>query len=111
MVSRVKVTFASGRGVAERWRSQYQRDGVWTRVVSGDSEKIYNALCDLGHNADPAKVAEIIGNQSWSHLSCSACGDYVLRAVDFGCEHSDHGVMLCEPCVKDGASVITLTSI
>ena len=45
MVKRVSVSVASGRGVAERWRTQYQRDGKWTRTAKGDSEQIYNAIC------------------------------------------------------------------
>jgi hypothetical protein len=107
MISRVKIHIASGRGVAERWRTQYQNpDKSWTLTASGGGEKTYNALCALGQNPDIGKVAEVIGNRSWSYLSCSGCGDYVERAADFGSDYSDTQILLCEACLKDGLAAI-----
>lgn len=107
MVSRVKLSVATARGVAERWRTQYQRDDRWTKTAMSDSEETYNTLCALGPNPDIEKVSEAIGNKSWSHLSCGSCGDYAVRTLDFGSEHSDYGIVLCEPCLRDGLSAIT----
>lgn len=107
MIKRVTVAVASGRGVAERWRSQYQRDGKWTRTVSGDSEVTYNKLCDLGPNPDIDAVAEAIGNKSWGHLSCSGCSDHVVRAASFGCDYNERDILLCEPCLRDGLNALT----
>jgi hypothetical protein len=106
MIRRVSVSVASGRGVAERWRKQYQRDGKWTRTVKGDSEQIYNSLCDLGENPDIEAVAKITGNQSWSYLTCSGCNDYVVRAAGFGDNYSDHDTKLCQACLEDGLGAL-----
>lgn len=107
MVKRVSVSVASGRGVAERWRTQYQHDGKWTRTANGRSEQIYNALCDLGDNPDIEAVAKAIGNQSWSYLTCSGCNDSVARAADFGDNYSDREVKLCQACLEDGLAALT----
>jgi hypothetical protein len=101
MVERVKVEVASGRGVAERWRSQYQQGGKWTRTVSGDSELVYNKLCDLGQNPDIDAVSEVIGNKGWSYLSCTSCGEYVKRAADLTRTYSDNHTLICRPCLED----------
>ena len=109
MVKRVQIAVASGRGVAERWRSQYfERDGKWSRTVSGNNaEDVYNKLCDLGQAPDVELVAGVIGNQSWSYLSCSGCGDYVVRAANFGSDYSDATIQLCKTCLEDGLAALT----
>lgn len=109
MVSRVKVSVASGRGVAERWRRQYQnKDGNWTRTVKGDSEATHNALCALGPDPDIDAVAIAIGNQGWAHLSCSGCGTHVTRAVSFGTEYcSADEVLMCQLCLQEGLRAIS----
>lgn len=108
MIKRVSIAVASGRGVAERWRRQYyeRHGGKWQSTVRGSSEQICNQLCALGPNPDIDKVAEIIGNKGWAHLSCSGCGDHVAAAVSFGPDYEDRPILLCAPCVKDAAQAI-----
>ena len=106
-MSRVFVSIASGRGVAERWRSQYQdANGRWTRVVRGQSENIYEKLCSLGENPDIDKIAEIIGNKSWGHLTCSGCNEHVKRTATFSPEYSDNPIYLCHNCAKDAVRAL-----
>ncbi len=107
MVKRVTVSVASGRGVAERWRTQYQYKGKWTVTVSGDSGKVYKRLCTLGGNPGIDDVAKVIGNKSWSYLSCSACGEEVTRAANLTRDYSDNEILLCEACLKDGLQALT----
>lgn len=108
MVSRVKISVASARGVADRWRETYRdkTTGKWGTTVSGDSEKVYKALCKLGHKPDIEQVAGIIGNKTWSFLTCSGCNEYITRGADFGSDYSDNQVLLCEPCLKDGLAAM-----
>lgn len=108
MISRAKVNVASGRGVAERWRSQYQKkDGHWTSTAMGGSEEIYNTLCALGPNPDIDAVAKVIGNQGWAHISCSGCGTHVARAVSFGRDYSDDEILMCQICLQEGLRAIS----
>lgn len=96
----MRISVASGRGVAERWRSQYlhPKEG-WGTTALGNSKDIYERLCALGPSPDPDAVAEIIGNKGWAHLQCTACGEYVRRAVDLTPPYKDEALLLCEPCV------------
>jgi hypothetical protein len=105
-IKRVGVRVASARGVADRWRAQYQnKDGLWTNTISGNGEQIYDKLCALGHNPSVDAVAKVLGNKSWTHIVCDACGDEVVKAANFG----DHGgpLAICEPCLTDGLNALT----
>ncbi len=106
MIKRIQVDVASGRGVADRWRAQYERPDGWLKTVSGDSKEVYNKLCDLGPSPDIAKVAEIIGNKGWSYINCDGCGEYVERAADYGSEY-DKTIKLCQLCLDDGLKALT----
>jgi hypothetical protein len=108
MVRRVSVAVATGRGVADRWREQYfeRHDRKWSRTVDGPAEKKYDKLCALGPNPDIAKVVKVIGNKSWTHLTCNACNDYVVRAVSFGADYSDREILLCSDCIGQAAMVL-----
>lgn len=104
----VDVRIASGRGVAARWESQYREDGKWKKTPIGvklrDSEQVYSSLCELGDNPLIDKVAEIIGNKSWSYISCDGCTDYVERAVAIG-EYDPKAY--CETCIKEAHAALT----
>ena len=101
----VHIAIANAKGVADRWQKQYfsAKDG-WSNSVQGQAKGIHEKLCALGPNPDIVTVAEIIGNKSWSYLSCSACDGYVERAIVFGYEQDQR---LCEQCLKTMLAVIS----
>lgn len=105
MATKVSIAVASARGVSGRWREQYlhPKEG-WTRCYDGDSKIVHEKLCALGRNPDIAAVDALIGNKSWTHLTCNGCGDYVLRAVDFQ-RHGD-ALLICEDCLTAGLSAM-----
>ena len=93
----IKVIEVSAAGVAERWRKQYEReDYKWLKTSNGDTHKIYDRLCDLGPNPNFERVAEVLGNKTWSHISCENCREYVSRAVALG-EYEPK--MYCAECI------------
>ena len=93
----IKVIEATAADVAERWRKHYEReDHKWLKVSHGDAHKIYDRLCDLGPNPNIEKVAEVLGNKSWSHINCGSCGEYVSRVVALG-EYDPK--MYCPECI------------
>lgn len=97
--ARPDIVRASGAGVADRWKAQYCRKGAWDRNYQGDSKDVWEKLVALGCNPSPARVAEVIGNKSWTHIRCSACWRDVLTAVSWGPEAEDYGpIKLCRPC-------------
>ena len=98
---------ANARGVAERWRRQYQRpkDG-WTNAISGSSKAIYEALVALGDDPPVLEVNKIIGNKSWTCFTCSVCTNHVTVAAtaDIG----DEELTLCRSCVAEIARLDSL---
>lgn len=104
----VNIQVASARGVADRWASQYQHpvDG-WRRyseLDKGRSRKdVHDELAALGDNPPIDKVAEIIGNKSWSYICCDGCNNYVERAVCIG-EYEPKAY--CATCIEEAAYIL-----
>ncbi len=91
----------SGKHVAERWRNSYFCRGHWSDVRGECADVIYGKLKALGDDPEPDAVDAIIGNTSWTHANCSACGNEVSRALIF----TNNGgmgetVSLCADCIK-----------
>lgn len=98
----VNVQVATGRGVADRYRQQYPA-GDTTRPGGKDPEDTYQRLAALGDNPPIDKVAEIIGNKSWSYITCDGCSLYVERAVAIG-EFDTKAY--CETCMKEAHAIL-----
>lgn len=97
----ISIAVASGRGVADRWREQYlHRTNGWGNTASGPAKDIHEKLCALGQNPTPEQVADVVGNKSWSYLSCSGCNEYIKRAVQFSDSWSEDCILLCDSCVE-----------
>lgn len=101
----VSIRVASATGVAERWAQQYQhpKDGWRGTAQRPDGKKIYDNLIALGENPPIDKVAEIIGNKSWSYISCEGCNEYVERAVVLG-EYEPKSY--CATCINEAHQIL-----
>ena len=106
----VTIRHASATGVADRWRSQYEKDGKWTTTAFGDSESVYKKLCALGPTPPIDSAAEIIGNKGWSYLFCDSCREYVTMAVALGESTYDEPKIYCEQCLREAVHVLDLLS-
>lgn len=96
----VKIQYATGRGVAERWRRTYLSETRgWEKTAYGDSGVVYEKLCDLGPCPTADAVARVIGNKSWGHVTCSICYDDV-DAVAYFSDGSEE-IRICEACVNE----------
>ena len=78
-----------------RWAAQYD---ITRRRIHGHERAswpadVYEALC-TEPKLTPERVAEIIGNGSWTKLECEECQQDVERAVQIG------ETLLCEDCVR-----------
>lgn len=98
----VSIEVASARGVAQRWERERVRDGAWVR----DQDKgICERLHALGDTPSIKAAADIIGNQSWTYLSCAGCHDYIERGVRMGAEYSD-GHIYCAACIGEAHQIL-----
>lgn len=97
----VSLATSPAKNVAERWRNQYCHNGKWLdRTSSCIPEEVYNELCRLGPNPDIAAVAKLIGNKSWSYLSCSSCGEDIERGIILG-DYCYETHTYCETCIRE----------
>lgn len=101
----VSIEVATARGVADRWMSQYYRDGAWVPTCMGSSKEIHEKLCALGPTPAIDKVAEIIGNKSWSYISCIGCSTHVERGVRIRPEYDEGGVF-CAECISEAHQIL-----
>jgi hypothetical protein len=79
----------------------------WARQYSdasygADKQEITKALKAL-NQPTASDIESIIGNESWTKLSCDECSSYVENAVHFG-EYESHTI--CYDCVKAAARMI-----
>jgi hypothetical protein len=100
------------RLVAERWRRAYHRDdGRWLANRLSNASDIYNNLIALGTDPTPDDIALVIGNKSWTHLSCEACPGEFLELAQLRPESDCHTFRLCRGCLTRGLAVYNKESL
>ena len=87
-------------GVAERYKNvQYNdRTGEWS--YGKEREEIYNKLKSLPITADNKDVDLIIGNDSWTSLTCEICGRSRDSVAILESEHGEIETSICESCLS-----------
>lgn len=98
----VSIEVASARGIALRWERERVRDGKWLRDAD---QSICERLYALGDAPSISDAADIIGNKSWTYLSCAGCSEYVERAVRLGGEYED-GKFYCHTCINEAHQIL-----
>lgn len=79
--------------VADRWRNQYYYNNGWK--YQGKDET-YWELVALGGSPKATDIDRVIGNSSWTSLTCQTCNREVDAVVIVGeCE-----IYTCKKCVK-----------
>lgn len=91
---------------ATRWREQYKNWYDEDKFADGTTKaSINNALNSCQHT--PENVAKVI-NPGWAYPSCDCCGEYREVVVSIVRPyHEDSPIMVCEPCVKVAASILS----
>lgn len=105
------------RAVASRWRQQYEpfsddrpmfswRTGVTSPPLN--KKQIAEKLDTLdGETATAEEVAAIIGNESWTRLTCDECGldvDSVLT-VGQAPDYESRTASICQDCAAKVAAI------
>ncbi len=84
------------RELAKRWRKQYPNGGYHDfKHVQGELDKL-----DL-ETVSAQEVNRLIGNDSWTSLTCDACDKEVLAVVQVGQEpdYESRTASLCAECL------------
>lgn len=86
--------------VGERWREQYERDFDRPRFTDPKTtprdvyEKILKAT-------SAEEIDAAIGNDSWTSLMCSECGEKVDSVAVFDVNCGEYSLHLCKSCCME----------
>jgi hypothetical protein len=97
------------RCVAQEWKGRYLLpNGRWGETLSGSSEVKYLDLLSLGENPTPEDISKVIGNSSWTDLSCDECGNNVDRVIHLGEEqdYDSRTVLICGTCLERASGLM-----
>lgn len=86
--------------VATRWAMRYEK--------CPEKHETSQKLLDLGGKGTEDQVTEIIGNNSWTKITCDQCGADVDRVVYVG-QPLDYGsstAKLCSSCVRAALNLL-----
>lgn len=61
-------------------------------------QKIYNKLIDS--DLAPESINHIIGNTSWTELTCNACRKTADRVISIDVTGGEYTTHICEECVR-----------
>jgi len=90
----------------DRWKDQYCRNGSWS-IYGSDKEVKYNNLVALGDDPSPDDVNKVIGNNSWTNITCSGCKESVDSVVELGeVGYDTEYVYTCKDCLTKALELI-----
>lgn len=104
-VTRSKLAGAA----AERWHKLYSSRQYWHSKIPSGSQSyhgVWEALVELGPDPEPDAVDSVIGNPSWTKITCDNCTAQVFSGVALG-SHSDDEYGPCHyclPCLESAAN-------
>ena len=84
---------------AQKWYQQYANSSWW---LSSNKRATHEALLALGEHPKPEDVDRVIGNGSWTNLSCHECGNgRVDCVVEVGepPDYESRTAQLCLDCI------------
>jgi hypothetical protein len=109
------------RAVAARWRQQYEpfthdtplfsvRNGYRQAIPKKEIAAMLDAID--AETATPEDIAAIIGNESWTRLTCDECGKDTDAVLTVGQEpdYESHTASLCRSCVERASSIPWMNS-
>ena len=102
----------TAQGVAKRWEEQY-RSYIRKGTKPGDfcPKQTLRELKAMGANPDPDEIDSLLGNPSWTTVSCHSCSDPSATGVHFLQDymadiHDEDMTSLCKSCVEEGVKAL-----
>lgn len=100
------------QSIPDRWRRQYLRgrDGREHDWLDRQKECIYNRLRKLDLSVVSAQeIAAIVGNDSWTRITCDQCSmdvDAIVR-VGQAPDYESHTAGLCKKCLLEAVDIFS----
>ena len=82
---------------AADWRIHYADGDRWKTIARGSTREVYDKLVALGSDPLPGDVNSIIGNESWTEVTCDECSRSVEAIVRLG-QAPDYESSTAEVC-------------
>jgi hypothetical protein len=94
------------QGAPERYAKQYPPGRDYS-IHRSDPEEVREALLALEpQERTPERIAEIVGNGTWTVLECDECGASVDWVCHFGGDHYDGpSAIVCIDCLTDAVKL------
>lgn len=96
-----------------RWRKQYFHNGSWGTVcgrgLTESAEVIYKELMSLSLDTVKRSVVDkVIGNTSWTEITCAACRRDAEAAVEVGeaPDYESNTAVLCARCLDRAVTLL-----
>lgn len=86
-------------GAAARWREQYSHWKDNDKFADGKTKKQNNDFLN-SHDHTPENIEKVMGNKSWSHPECNACGERKDECVAVKESWDDKEILICSQCAK-----------
>jgi len=76
-------------------------------IFIGDSKSHFNKLIDLGPNPKPDDVDKVIGNNTWTGLTCDECDRDVDEVVKLGEQpnYDSSTASICRLCLRQATEL------
>lgn len=95
---------------AERWRYQYSEGkfGWKSTGMPVQPMDIHRSLVALGPTPTPEQVNAVIGNSSWTRLTCNQCAKEVDSVIVVGQEQhcESYTAHLCPECLEQARKLV-----
>lgn len=95
--------------VAERWKEQYYhplRKGWY----SEDRLAVWSNLLTLPSGATAEMVDNMIGNDSWTIITCAECERKVNAVIIFNADDDYHSMWICRECLAEALTRLETTA-
>ena len=100
IITRQSLAEAAKDSWFNQYRSEIKYGSAKPTLAPNGCADVYNNLCAI-EDVTPEKVNDIIGNDSWTKVSCDQCGKFVDAIIELG-EESDYEsrtVHICFDCM------------
>ena len=104
------------RDLPAKWYNTYEpfsNDNYYLGVFRLTKKEIYERLLKMNLETVSVKdINDLIGNDSWTNITCTACGTENLKtAVNIKKTVGDHGIYLCPVCIAKSVEQMLTASM